>query len=81
MNLIGKYHARSLNFLYIIHYVVIWCMVLEKSPVCSVCGALADTSFASHRLNVKGEDSQFWVILIYCKNCGAVQGVVNARVL
>ena len=70
-----------LNFYTIIHYVVICGKRLEKSPVCSVCGALADTSFASHRLDVRGKDSQFWVILIYCKECGAVQGVVNARVL
>jgi ribosomal protein S26 len=44
---------------------------LEKIPVCGGCGTRADSSFAVYELPA------LKVKLIYCKNCGKVEGVVN----
>jgi predicted nucleic-acid-binding Zn-ribbon protein len=54
-------------------------IILEKVPVCAKCGAKADSSFATHRMALTGTGENYIkrVMLIYCKECGAVQGVVN----
>jgi hypothetical protein len=50
---------------------------LEKVPVCAKCGARADSSFKTYRLNISGKDLIKWVALVYCTSCGSVQGIVN----
>jgi len=54
-------------------------IILEKVPVCAKCGAKADSSFATHRMAITGagENTIKRVMVIYCKECGAVQGMVN----
>jgi hypothetical protein len=44
---------------------------LDNVPACRSCGTRADESFAVYELPVQK------IKLIYCKNCGKVQGVVN----
>jgi len=44
---------------------------MDTVPVCASCGTRADVSFAVYKLPAEK------IKLIYCKNCGKVQGVVN----
>jgi len=40
-------------------------------PVCATCRAEADSNFVARDIHAGDR----WILVVYCKNCGAVQGI------